>query len=269
LQPTSLLAIFSVLVLAGCYGPSTPLTPGTAPRSAGWGDGIDMATDASGVLDQLKESRVDFVARYYRDPDSMWPPLSPSEARGLSSQGLKIVAVYEYHSADPAHFTYDSGYSDAFLAYGQAKAVGQPISSAIYFAADFNAQGDAVQSLIDYFRGINAGLSTAGGGRGEYAVGVYGSGVVCDAVKRAGLARYSWLSNSITWDGATDYRDWDIMQGQAVPGLSFDQDADQARNDYGGFQVAGAAPSFEPAGVAAPTAPQAPSPTAASVMPWR
>jgi Domain of unknown function (DUF1906) len=268
LQPRSLAAIFSVLILAGCYGPSSPFTPGAAPGSSGWGDGIDMATDASGVLDQLKGSGVDFVARYYRDPDSMWPPLSPGEARRLSSEGLKIVAVYEYHSADPAHFTYDSGYSDAFLAYNQAKAVGQPPGSAIYFAADFNAQGDAVQSVIDYFRGINAGLATAGGGRAEYAVGVYGSGVVCDAVKRAGLARYSWLSNSITWDGATDYQDWDIMQGQALPGLSFEEDADQARSDYGAFEVAGAAPAFDPAGAAAPAAPQA-SPTSASVMPWR
>jgi Domain of unknown function (DUF1906) len=269
LKPTSLSAIFSVAILAGCYGPSTPLTPGTAPSSAGWGDGIDMATDASGVLDQLKENRVDFVARYYRDPDSMWPPLSPSEARRLSSQGLKIVAVYEYHSPDPAHFTYDSGYSDASLAYSQAKAVGQPPGSAIYFAADFNAQGDAVQSVIDYFHGINAGLATAGGGRAEYAVGVYGSGVVCDAVKRAGLARYSWLSNSITWDGATDYQGWDIMQGQALPGLSFDQDTDQARSDYGAFQVAGTAPSFESAGVTGPAAPQAPLPSAAWATPWR
>jgi hypothetical protein len=100
-----------------------------------------MPTDASNVLCELKGSGVDFVARYYRDPDSSWPPLSPREAQLLSAQGLKIVTVYEYHSPDPAHFTYEGGYSDAVIAYREAQAVGQPASSATYFAADFHAQG--------------------------------------------------------------------------------------------------------------------------------
>jgi Domain of unknown function (DUF1906) len=214
-----------------------------------------MATDSSDVLGELKASRVDFVARYYRDPDSSWPPLSPREAQLLSAQGLKIVAVYEYHSADPEHFTYDGGYQDALTAYRQAQAVGQPAGSAIYFAADFNVQDDAVGTVIDYFRGVNAGLAAAESGA-HYAVGVYGSGVVCDAVKRAGLARYAWLSNSITWDASTDYEDWDIMQGAPLQGLSFDNDADQTRNDYGAFAVSGngALPSFDAAGAAPPPA---------------
>jgi hypothetical protein len=254
LKPMGLGAIFSALILVGCNAPPSPILP-AASVIAGWGQGIDMATDASNVLSELKGRRVDFVARYYRDPDSMWPPLSPREAQRLSAEGLKIVAVYEFHSPDPAHFTYDGGYSDAMSAFAQARAVGQPPASAIYFAVDFNVQGDAVQSVIDYFRGVNAGFSAAGGGTADYVVGVYGSGVVCDAVKRPGLARYSWLSNSITWDGATDYQDWDIMQGGAMSGLSFENDTDEARNDYGAFKVAGnGAPSFS-AGSAAPEAP--------------
>lgn len=269
MQLTTPAAVLSVLILAGCYGPAAP--PATVQGGAVSGQGIDMATDASNVLGELKQSRIEFVGRYYRDPDSGWPPLSPREAQLLSAQGLKIVAVYEYHSPDPTHFTYDGGYQDALMAYRQARAVGQPAGSAIYFAADFNAQGDAVGAVIDYFRGANAGLSAAGNGA-DYAVGVYGSGVVCDAVKRVGLARYSWLSNSITWDGAADYQDWNIMQGTAMQGLSFDNDANQARSDYGAFQVAGngAAPSFDTAGaVPPPPAPQEPSLTSISVTPAR
>lgn len=199
-----------------------------------------MATDASNVLNELKGAQVAFVGRYYRDADSVWPPLSPIEAQRLSSQGLRIVAIYEYHTPDRAHFTYDGGYSDALTAYREARGVDQPAGSAIYFAVDFHAHPDDLASVTDYFRGVQAGLATAGGGTAAYAVGVYGSGPVCEAVRWAELARYSWLSNSITWDEASDYDDWDIMQGASLPGLSFGNDADQTRdNDYGAFQVAG------------------------------
>jgi hypothetical protein len=197
-----------------------------------------MSVDASDVVNELKDARVEFVARYYRDPESKLSPLSPGEAQRLSSLGLKIVAVYEYHFPDRAHFTYEGGYYDALTAYGQARFVGQPVGSAIYFAADFHAYYDDLASVVDYFRGIQAGLASAGQGTKTYAVGVYGSGPVCSAVKEAGLARYSWLSNSITWDDGTDYGDWNIMQGEALPGLSFDNDSDQARRDYGAFEVA-------------------------------
>jgi len=205
-----------------------------------------MPTDASDVVYELKDANVEFVARYYRDPDSKWPPLSPSEAQRLSSLGLKIVAVYEYHSPRPAHFTYDWGYSDALTAYGQARAVGQPIGSAIYFAADFHARYDDLASVVDYFRGIHAGLTTAGAGAEVYAVGVYGSAPVCDAVRAARLARYSWLSNSITWDDGADYEDWNIMQGASLPGLSVNNDSDQARTDYGAFVVPPSTPIVMP-----------------------
>jgi hypothetical protein len=236
-------AIFPALVLAGCSDPPDPppalpiqttaLSPGPTP-----GLGIDMATDASDVLNELVANQVEFVARYYRDPDSRWPPLSPSEAQRLSSAGLKIVAVYEYHSPRRAHFTYEWGYSDAFTAYSEARAVGQPAGSAIYFAADFHARYDDLASVVDYFRGIHAGLTAAGGGAEVYSVGVYGSGPVCSAVREAGLARYSWLTNSILWDDGADYEDWNIMQGNSLPILSFNNDTDLAHDDYGAFEVA-------------------------------
>jgi hypothetical protein len=95
-------------------------------------------------------------------------------------------------------------------------------------------------NVLDYFRGVSAGLAAKGGGTAAYAVGVYVSGPVCHAVGRAGLARYSWLSNSINWDEASTYDDWNIMQGRSLPGLSFNNDWDQVRDrDYGAFQVTG------------------------------
>jgi hypothetical protein len=239
LQLANLLPILPALVLTACAGaPIPPPPPSAALPAMVPGQGVDLPTDASDVLNELKDSRVGFVARYYRDPDSHWPPLSASEARRLSAMGLKIVAVWEWHSTDPLRFSYASGYGDAIAAYSQARAVGQPPGSAIYFAVDFNPPSQYLAPIEEYFRGIAAGLASASGGTADYKVGVYGSGAVCDTMKRSGLAQYCWLSNSIAWNGSAGYEDWDIRQGDRMPELSFNHDFDEAKNDYGGFQVA-------------------------------
>ncbi|MBV8121251.1 MAG: DUF1906 domain-containing protein [Alphaproteobacteria bacterium] len=256
------LPLLPAMILMACSSPPPPPPPVPAqlPIAIQSARGIDIATDAGGVLNELTQNHVDFVARYYRGPESRWPPLSIGEARLLSSLGLKIVAVWESHSRTPGYFSYSSGFSDAMTAYRQAKAIGQPPGSAIYFAVDFNAQGRSFERIDEYFRGIQAGLAAASGRIPDYAVGVYGSGAVCDAVKAAGLARYAWLSNSIAWTGSIGYQDWDIRQGGRLPELSFNHDGDEARDDYGAFQVASgdfAAPlHFAPAQDVAQRTPQ-------------
>ena len=224
------------LLLAACAEPAPTIT--APPAASGPPIGIDMATDSSDVLNQLKGSHLGFVARYYRDPASRWPALSPSEAQRLSSLGLNIVAVLETHSQRPEFFSYSSGYNNALAAYSQARTVGQPPGSAIYFAVDFDARHEALAAVVDYFRGVNAGLAAAGRGRPAYRIGVYGSGAVCGAVKQARLAQYSWLTNSSAWSGTRSYGDWNIRQTARWPDLSFDHDGDEARDDYGGFRLA-------------------------------
>jgi Domain of unknown function (DUF1906) len=277
LKLTKLAPVFSALLLTACSRPPGPPSwqAINLPSSVGPGpgQGIDLPTDASDVLYELKESRLDFVARYYRDPESRWPTLSASEAQRLSSLGLKIVAVWESHSRNPAHFSYSSGYSDAMTASGQARAIGQPAGSAIYFAVDFNPPSESLAYIDEYFRGIAAGLAAAGGGNANYTVGVYGSGAVCDAIKGTGLAQYSWLSNSIAWTGSTTYEDWNIMQGGRLPALSFNHDSDDAKNEYGAFQLAdnGVAASHDGAGPGDFIGPQVSqdgqSPTSAVISP--
>jgi len=255
--------IFLAAILAGCG--ITPRPPGPVQEIGNFGDlanfdrttgpqpvrrsqqvsrfdwaahkgplGIDLAMDTSSVVNELRGSRIDFVARYYRHPTSSLPALSPEEARKLASLGLKIVAVWEQNSPDPENLSYSSGRDDAFSAYRQAKTIGQPAGSAIYFAVDYNAH--ELEPVREYFRGIAAGLAAASGGRAEYQIGVYGSGAVCNDIKRAGLARYSWLGKATSWNGSLDYHDWDIKQGDALP-FSFDNDSNAARDDYGGFRL--------------------------------
>jgi glycoside hydrolase-like protein len=267
--------IFPGLILMACSGPPIPPSPQVIelPSRVEAGQGIDLPTDASDVLNELEESRVEFVARYYRTPESRWPALSASEAQRLSSLGVKIVAVWESHSRDPAHFSYSSGYGDAVMAYWQARAVGQPAGSAIYFAVDFNAPLQTLAGIDDYFRGVAAGFAAASGGNADYRIGVYGSGAVCDAVKRTGLAQYSWLSSSIAWTDSTSYEDWNIRQGTRSAELSFNHDSDEGREEYGAFRLASHSGSSDnpprPHDVGAPPAPQGGQPLVSAAIPLR
>ena len=229
--------LVALLVLAACESALPPPSI-VAPPKIGLARGIDLPIDARDVSNELKGSRLDFVARYYRDPASRWPTLSAEEARMVSSAGMSLVAVWEFHSHKPDYFSYASGYSDALSAHRQAKAIGQPSGSGIYFAVDFNAQEPDVRGPVDqYFRGVHAGLTAAAGKGREYRVGVYGSGAVCDYLKRARLAEYAWLSNSTAWSGYDSFTDWNIRQSGRSPLLSFDQDSNEARGEYGSFQV--------------------------------
>ena len=234
----NLIVALAMLVLAACHGKPPPVV--VAPPVPGVVQGIDMATDGRDVSEELKASRLDFVGRYYRDPQSRWPALSAEEARMISGAGKKLVALWEWHSHDPAYFSYESGYADALAAYRQAKAIGQPAGSAIYFAVDFNAQEADIWGAVDrYFRGVYNGLIAASNGHvPDYRIGVYGSGAVCDYLKRARLAEFAWLSNSTAWSGYNRFTDWNIRQGPQSPSLSFSQDSNEARGEYGGFQVA-------------------------------
>jgi len=231
--------------------------------------GVDLAVDSSNLVSEIRHARLNFVARYYRDPASRWPALSPREVQSLSTLNANIVAVWEWHSGSPANFNYATGYNEAQSAYRQAKSLGQPEGSAIYFAVDFNAHQQDLYWVDQYFRGVRAGLAAAGNGRPEYKVGVYGSGAVCALIKGEHLAEYSWLSGSTAWAGTSGYTAWNIKQaplGMRYPSLSFDHDVNEAREDYGGFRFArGGFDAVPTVATAAPpatpgAAPQAPPP---------
>ncbi len=262
LKSSTLVLTAVAFAVAACDTPPPPPPQiAAAERGIGPAYGIDLATDASDVLNELKGSRINFVARYYRHPASRWPPLTASEAQRLSAMGIKIVAVWEPYRSYDGYFNYTSGYYDALAAFRQAQAVGQPKGTAIYFAVDFDAR--SLPPIGEYFRGINAGMAAASGGRPAYQIGVYGSGAVCEAVKGAGLAQYAWLTNASAWAGTPGYSAWDIRQGGRLSELAVNHDADEARDEFGAFRIADQAmPPFPPA-------PPTSQPAEGGAPPWK
>ena len=197
-------------------------------------NGVDASSACtSTTISCLQSEGISFVGRYYsRTTKIEGKKLTASEAALLSAAGLQIVAVYEDGPTSYAYFSEDRGAADAEGALLQAEAVGQPAGSAIYFTVDYDASADEIADQITaYFVALNTTLT------GSYIVGVYGSGAVCSAITKAGLAQLAWLAQSTGWSGYSEFTAWAIKQGpeKAVCGLN--SDTDVAHGDFGAFTV--------------------------------
>jgi hypothetical protein len=198
---------------------------------------IDTNDNVSGHLQLLKDKGVGCVGRYYSS--SAWKRLTKPEAQAVSAAGLKLFTIFE-NSGDP-ELSVDSGTHDAQIATQQARTVGQPPGSAIYFALEHLPNGYThadIPGVKDYLEGIRSAV------QGQYKLGVYSDGVICDALLSAGLIDYAWLSASTSFEGTkTFYQSgrWALAQ-KAVDrdwsGISVD--TDEAKADFGQFVVASA-----------------------------
>jgi hypothetical protein len=194
--------------------------------------GIELIADADVSREALKEQGYGFVV------GSLGPAadghLTAAAALDIIAAGLAIVSVYDGAKQasdgtpigfDPLLFenpesllhtlAYGNGETDGRNAHLAAKALGQPAGSAIYFEINADVTSGIVY-VLDYFRGVAAGLAEAAGGEeAAYRIGVYGSGFVIDAVHDAGLAELKWLAAPAAWNGTAGYEAYDIRENGA------------------------------------------------------
>ena len=84
----------------------------------------------------------------------------------------------------------------------------QPRGSTIYFGVDGPWQ--ELTNIVAYFKEVYARLTRTG-----YRVGVYGSGLVCNALLTTGLAESCWLAAPTAWPDYHAYyqtRRWGLAQ---------------------------------------------------------
>ena len=193
---------------------------------------IDTNDNVAAQLPFLKSKGVVAIGRYYSS--SAWKRITKAEAAAISGAGLKIFVVFE-DSGDPTLST-DRGIHDAQIALGQAKAIGQPAGSAIYFAMEHLPNGYThahVPGIKLYFEGVRQVLGAT------YKIGVYSDGVVLDALLDAGLCEFAWLSASSSFEGSKDFdrsNRWALAQrkvDQTWSGLSVD--TNDAKTEFGAF----------------------------------
>jgi peptidoglycan hydrolase-like protein with peptidoglycan-binding domain len=186
----------------------------------------------------LKTRGVTAVGRYYSSRPRK--RLTQPEAAALSDAGIQIFAVFE-DRGDP-QLSFESGVHDAQIALQQARSVGQPDGSAIYFALEHLPNGyDAshLPGIRNYYHGLKQVLGD------EYKLGVYSDGVVCDALLQDGLCDYAWLSASTSFPGSRSFdrsSRWAIAQRNIdidwMPDLSID--TNDTKDDFGAFRIAAA-----------------------------
>jgi hypothetical protein len=217
----------SQAVRDGFTGPDGLLSPG-----------MDAAVNCTSFADAIVASGMKFVARYYTRFSNK--VISRTEALTLSQAGLQLVTVFQDVNNNIQFFNATLGAQNAGKALQLAAAIGQPSGSAIYFAADFNPSSAQVTGpIMDHFRAIAAAFSA---NATQYAVGVYGSGMLCRMLRDAGLAQFTWLTGSTSFPEYASFLPQanlvQIAPSRTLIPDSLDIDDDIAQTSaFGAFQV--------------------------------
>jgi len=232
-------------LLAGAFAPSD-LTFGQS-NDPGKIAIVDTPNNAAKYAAKLAAHNVKVVVRYFaRKPQpGLREKIMASdgnivdgvrEPTVLIRHGLSIVSLYQYRNNLAAKFLdglEDTGSAkaeveaDARAALEQAKLVGQPEGSAIYFGVDFNASKsaqlvrnrnaaavpsrDVVDAVLEYFRAIGQSVGKS------YAIGVYGNGFINRILRDEKLVSYNWISASRSHEETSDFynrRQWHLFQNQ-------------------------------------------------------
>ncbi|WP_260635202.1 glycoside hydrolase domain-containing protein [Streptomyces angustmyceticus] len=146
----------------------------------------------------MRDNRYWFVGRYIYDPpgSTLDKEIKPGELETIFSNGLKVFPIYQDNARRLGDFSYSSGYQHGLNAHKRASAYGFNRGTTIYFAVDYDATGEEIQSaIVPYFHGVQAALASQGK---KYTHGVYGSRNVCSTVSNATFARSSFVSG-MSW----------------------------------------------------------------------
>ncbi|MGF9907089.1 DUF1906 domain-containing protein, partial [Brevibacillus porteri] len=121
----------------------------------------------------------------YLVPVSMeWKRLTRAEAEAITAAGMQVVSVFQRGNNDAAGGA-ANGTRDGKAALQEAKQIGQPIGTAIYFAVDYDAQPKDYAAIDAYLRAAAKELP-------GYTVGVYGSYAVVEEMAKRGACKHFW-----------------------------------------------------------------------------
>lgn len=172
------------------------------PKLGAW-HAVDLATYVDRKLAEILAcAGVHTVIRYYD-----WPGQetirgkmpTAAEMAILKEFGFHHLRVFQHNNNKLATFTAARGAIDAKHSIAQAKATGATPGRAIYFGADGDFKPEEVMA---YFKIACPAVKAAG-----FRCGMYGSGAVCEALKKAGLVDGSLCmiaASSWGWRGTKD-----------------------------------------------------------------
>jgi hypothetical protein len=161
---------------------------------------IDTNTSCKGFGPWLKSQGVTAIGRYYGATTNNKDLLDAEEAKELCRNGMRIFVVFEDHSQPNLTLTPEQGTADAKVALKMAGDIGQPPGTAIYFSVEGNYDQTDIANIESYWSGITDTVA------GKYALGVYGSGLVCSTLLNKPACKYTWVAAASTdWQGTCSF----------------------------------------------------------------
>ncbi|MCL6637408.1 MAG: DUF1906 domain-containing protein [Alicyclobacillus sp.] len=176
----------------------------------------------------LKAQGIAAVGRYLGRQTHGWSKaMTPEEAQVITAGGLQIFSIWESNPTYAGYFTQAQGVQDGQQAVAEAKWVGQPAGSAIYFTVDYDAQPGDLPAIAAYLNGVRQGLA------GVYRLGVYGGITVINNVQ----ADYYW--QTLAWSAGQLSGRVHLYQIQVETTLAnLDVDVDNVYQQPGWWTVA-------------------------------
>lgn len=197
--------------------------------------GFDTGADCTSHGRQILDGGYGWVGRYtYSIVSHAKTKLTRAEALHLSGMGIYLVNVFQ-NSADHAGYFFSfQGVKDGTNASDYAKnTIKQPTGTSIYFAVDYDASWQDMEShILPYFHGLKAAMEPAG-----YHVGVYGSGFICRRLKEEQLVNFTWRAQSLGWAESREHRDYNIVQHDTISWHGLSIDPNDSNGNGGGWQV--------------------------------
>lgn len=192
---------------------------------------IDTPHNAARVASKLAAQNVKVVVRFFaRKPQpGLREKIMASDSNIIDGvreptvlirNGLSIVSLYQYRNNLPEKFLKglaDTGSAkaevaaDAKAALDQARLVGQPEGSAIYFGVDFNVNRAAADPVLEYFSLIGRTVGS------HYMIGVYGNGLINRILREEKLVSFNWISASRSHEETVEFYNsgqWHLFQNQ-------------------------------------------------------
>ena len=128
--------------------------------------------------------------------------IQPGELTRIFNAGLKVFPIYQNNDRDIEDFTLEKGKIAGNYAVENAKQLGIPKGSIIYFAVDLDVYDYQIsEAIIPYFIGIMKGMD------GTYKIGVYGSRNVCTKLSNELLVDSCFIADaSYKFSGNAGYK---------------------------------------------------------------
>jgi len=190
------------------------VSTGDPTRAVGAADCVTTITAERAAT--LYNAGYRIVGRYLTNTPDNVPNknIKPGELATIFAAGLKVFPIFQTGGATPSHFTSKRGGEVAKEAFDAAQAYGFKRNTIIYFAVDWDALDQDIDSkIIPYFRAVVDYFVSRGA---FYRVGLYGPRNICARLGASGLTTSSFVSGmSIGYSGNLGFplpKDWAFDQ---------------------------------------------------------